>query len=499
MKDYDEAARQLCFRFLANTSLWGGDAAVLVAAPDRLLTWREEDFDLSVDDAADAAAQRAYVRRLAVLSRLVDVIPVRSTIAPDGPRLSALLQRVLETGQPAQAPPLSEEEQLALKAARDLLYTIDPAGYPQPSPRHLLYKQYRDRYYSAEQALRSAGNDPAKIGALLAGDEYAGLADAVQQARQDWVNLGYKHEIELARNTEQTYAMRAPIESWMKWRQAFASATWRGVDGFDFFPAALTPSDAASSAWTPEQISASAAGSMLAALAGDKLKQLEATTPVEQELREVRFEYTFARVERYWHSNDASPLLSRIWRSGEFPAGSISDGASGAGACPAFVVGLILVRNLERHRLKSNSQLIRSIGIPSGELAMMNTTVGSGGYAGFASIASASGGPGSRVPAGLGARNWAPADLASLQTTGLTPVGEPDAQADDDLARMVRAMKKQETRQKLIDLFKPRTPAPVPKEVEVVRTTAPGQILLAGFVCKRVPRCPDPDPALVWG
>lgn len=80
----------------------------------------------------------------------------------------------------------------------------------------------------------------------------------------------------------------------------------------------------------------------------------------------------------------------------------------------------------------------------------------------------------------------------------MTPVADPEPLLDDDVAAMIGKLKKLETQQKLIDLFKLKAATPAPVNTEVVQVTKAGQILLAGFVCKLVPRCPDPDLNLTW-
>lgn len=386
MADYDDAARRLCFRFLADSDLWGQQT--VVAAPDRLLAWTADDFDLTPGNATDAEQQRVYIRRWMVLSRLVDAIPERKTLSPAGRRLSNVLERTLKVGQPAAGQYLSETEQAVQKAARNVLYTTDSAGLLQDSVKHTLYKQYRDRYYTVEQALRSAGNDPSTINNLLSAEQYAQLSQDVQQARHDWINLGYRYEIELARNTLSTFALRAPIESWNRWQESFESARLMGLDNFYFYPVQLSPSDAARSGWTAEEISANPASmfSVMAGLSGMP-KHAQADGDAQANLQKVTFEYTFARVERHWLDKDASPLVSRLWRSTEIPDASISDGAHPPiGECPTFVTGLILVRNIKRYRLVSTSDQLKHIGIPqaSSHASIMHGFAGVGGHSNLA-------------------------------------------------------------------------------------------------------------------
>jgi hypothetical protein len=37
-----------------------------------------------------------------------------------------------------------------------------------------------------------------------------------------------------------------------------------------------------------------------------------------------------------------------------------------------------------------------------------------------------------------------------------------------------------------------------PSDGLVTQTTAPEDLYVLGFICKKLPRCPDPDPAFTW-
>lgn len=509
MRDFNESARRLCFRFLSDAQLWGD--GVMVAAPDRLLAWTPNDFDLLPDDEVDADAQRAYIRRWAMLSRLVDSIPNRKTLSPNGERLSRIVGRALEVGQPAMGQTLSAAEDAAQKAARKLLYTASGTELIQDSAKHVRYKQYKDRYYSAEQALRSAGNDPALISDVGTAARYEELAQDVKDARRDWETLGYKQEVELARNTLSTLAIRAPIESWNRWKDSFQSSKLKGLDGFDFFPVQLNPSDGARSGWTKEEISGNLVSPMLLALQGASAfpKHVDTVDETEEDLQKVSFEYTFIKVDRHWLDQGASLLFSRTWRSGELADGSISDGAnSPSGHCPAFVVGLILVRNLRRYRTVSTSDQVISTHVPQleGQATSLQGYGSISGHAKTALVPAFGGGPAAGAlstsvlskPVGLEVLAWTSNDLEKLQVPFGLSVKHPDPVPAADFAEMMAKLRMMEKREKLVDLFKIKPPAPTPTGTEEVQVTADDQILLAGFLCKLVPRCPDPDPQLVW-
>lgn len=545
-------AKELVDKFLENQSLWGD--GTFVARSDRLIAWTLDDFDLAVPETADADALRAQVARWMTVSRFADLVPNRKFISPDSRRLSTLIELILGTGQCASGISLTDDEQKRLKAARKLLYVVDESGIIRASDQHRLYADYKGRFYVAEQALRSAEMASAASNSVQKIEEYTivvrpALVEALEQARLDWVVIGKKNEIEAARSVEFSFAARAPIETWNKWRERFKLAEMRGLDGFPFYPVQATPSDPKELVWTSATVPVSA-GNVPAGIAWPKVvggvylgMNWDNVALESPSFDYVEFEYSFVRIDRPW-LGELSPLTSRIWRSNQIPKGSISDGSSPPrGDCAGYVMGFILVRNVrtitspktkpapidfkkffDAAGIEGNFERAETLAfkahapmgnVPQGLMLAGGVPIGGGAFAGNGGLSgidldlaalklkSLAVGPTLKYPEelekhSLTDRAWTNRDFLGLSNSGLKPKWDPDGPplTDEETQEMIKKLKGLGGHHAPALKPKPPTAVHVPGSIENV--TDPGAVFLSGMLCRSVPRCPDPDPSLSW-
>ena len=544
-------AMELADKFLENESLWGD--GTFVAHSDRLIAWTLDDFDLAAPETADADALRAQVARWMTVSRFADLVPSRKLISPDSRRLSTLIELILATGQCASGISLTDDEQKRLKAARKLLYVADESGVIRASDQHRLYSDYKGHFYAAEQALRSAEMASAASNSVQKVEEYTivvrpALVEALEQARLDWVVIGKKIEIEAARGVEFSFAARAPIETWNKWRERFKFAEMRGLDGFPFYPVQTTPSDPKELVWTSATVPVSA-GDVPAGMTWSKVvggvylgKKWENGGLEFPGFDYVEFEYSFLRIDRPW-LGAISPLTSTIWRSNQIPKGSISDGSSPPrGDCAGYVMGFILVRNVrtitspttkfapidfknffDAAGIKGKSEMDETLEfkahnptgyIPHGLMLAGGVPIG-GAFAGLGgsfgtdldlatlklkslAIGSTLKHPEELDKHSLTDQAWSNRDFLGLSNSGLVPKWDPDGPplTDEETQEMIKKLKGLSRHN--APALKPGPPTAVQVPGSTGNVTDPGAVFLSGMLCRSVPRCPDPDPSLEW-
>jgi hypothetical protein len=231
----------------------------------------------------------------------------------------------------------------------------------------------------------------------------------------------------------------------------------------------------------------------------------------------VSFEYRSVALTRPWFR----PALfkARFWRLGA-AGGELSDGGNPPqGDCPSYITALVFARNVTIQRRqqtgapaekldKPGTLLTLAPNIQLHQLSLARATAMSPRMVSKVSSAAAQ-------PAGVSQPRVAAATAASpvrtmrvMDTAATRGVSmQPQvALAGPQKALLLKSTTFQALKipvQRPLPTPGPRpspTPTPAPAPAPAPPPASPtDEVTILAFICKRLPRCPDPDPALTWG
>jgi hypothetical protein len=466
------------------------------------LTYAPKRLDF-VSGGGDAAQR---LRDLSEFSRVTNRIP-RDVIAPqDDEYLWDLYSEVLQTAEVASGS-MTADERARLEAAQTLLYTRMSDGSRQDSAALSTYKGYRDAHIKAQEEYKNrqltaeGSNDPG-LTAQWATDEPT-IRQAIAEILREWETAGAKAAIESAQQVEDAFAARAPVLQWAEWKKSFDSSIDLQTDfnQMSFAPTGFSPYDVFDhGAWLRFTLT-NAEIMGLVKQAPPELAQIlgaEGSSAIES----ISFEYRSVTLARSWLR---PPLFrARFWR---LSAGgdALSDGAAPAhGRCPSYSVALVFARNIIvrwRERPAGSAPIVSP-----GQLVTVSAPVLSR--------------LGARTQISLPPRaiprtppppraTPPPADRITPQPRVATrgpAVAPPPAKvalkqpaAVSQIRRPVFPAFASQSTGAVVSLPRVRFDTVAPKTAPA-QTDAPptDDVTILAFICKRLPRCPDPDPKLTW-
>ncbi|MBP1845891.1 hypothetical protein J2046_004165 [Rhizobium petrolearium] len=236
-------------------------------------------------------------------------------------------------------------------AASELLSDLTPDGTRVESEALRRYRQYRDAWlvagenYASHKLTGELSEDPAVKRRWLAFEEPT-LRAAQDEAMTAWEMLGNRVEIELAIQALRTAALQNPRLTWAEWSDDFNPDTDMLTDttGAQYAPTGLSPHDFASKDdWLSFELSA---GEM-AALVADAPEQFRTVLgdSTGSRYEYMQFDYRSVAINRPWFRPEV--LTSQIWRTSD-PELILSDGAvPPSGACPAYATAIVFIRNVK--------------------------------------------------------------------------------------------------------------------------------------------------------
>lgn len=246
---------------------------------------------------------------------------------------------------------LSPDQDATYTQAKGLLTTQDPNGLVVDTPALSNYKQWRDKYIAAEQAYKSAqttalmSQDPAAKTQWQNIDEPR-LRAAVAAAMADWETKGTKTAIEAAQAKVATSEARMPSKVWTEWRTAynpdidhFTDPTTNESCG----PSGFAPANLCEQQWptltlTTDEIRG------LAARASKELQTIFGETGAS-EISSISFEFCSAAVVRPWLRS--ATFDARFWKLGDGGSDLSDGGDPPKGAWPAYVTAVVFARNIK--------------------------------------------------------------------------------------------------------------------------------------------------------
>ena len=192
-------------------------------------------------------------------------------------------------------------------------------------------------------AVDPAVHDTARV------DEQAATARMLA-AKADWEGEGNRHLIEAAEALLSSLEQKSPVVLRDEWSTRFDPHTatlTRAQDDLQVYPTSFSPANAVDDgSWRPLVIT----GPEILATAGAapaELQQRFASEGSSNDLLSISFEFSSAGLTRPWL--DTSVFTSRVWR---FPGDTLlSDGGTPAhGICPAYTAGVVFARKVTVER-----------------------------------------------------------------------------------------------------------------------------------------------------
>jgi hypothetical protein len=457
--------------------------------------------DLNFDSASMTNAQHLV---LSEFSRLVNSRPTGTIFQMEADvYLWEVYKQLLDTAIIARGKASTDDP--AFQEAVKLLTTVDAHGLVTDSVAMTTYKQYRDASinatedYKAQQSTAEFSNDPAVQNQWVTVDEPR-LRAIKEQADEDWRLRGLKNEIERAQQIQQAHAANSPQTTWDQWSALFDPSIDVQTDSNtqQFALASYAPQGIFHQDWTTFSLTRNEI-TQLADQAPQELRDIFAIQGSISRVETLSFEFRSVAVTRPWFR----PALfeARFWN---LPDGSqpLSDGANPPqGAWPAYTAALVLVRNLSLTlRGEPAGQTGPTEPVRAASILMIDSAVLRSRMIRTAPIFAR---PAPQPPAMITARSVNVPGAIRMTAMRANPVMAPAAAITARPANTImlaRLSANAFTTLRAEPAPQPQPPPPQPPPA-TPNTTIQGsrdEISILAFICKRIPRSPNPDPTLTW-
>ena len=403
----------------------------------------------------------------------------------------------------------SSVDTAAFNEAVGLLTTKDENGLVTDSAEMSTYKQYRDASikatedYKTQQLTAESSNDPAVKSQWVTIDEPR-LRALKQQAENDWESNGFKEKIESALQVQQAHAAHSPQTTWRQWTALFDPSIDIQTDTNtqEFALTSYSPQGIFDQDWPTFHLTR-AEITQLAEQAPAELRNIFALEGSSSAVEALSFEYRSVALTRPWFR--PAVFDARFWR---LPDGStvLSDGGDPPqGAWPAYAAALVFVRNINltlRGGIANQPtpELIRASVLTLNH-ALLRPSVG----------------PASRPGVILRPRIPRPTMTASPPMSARIVADNSriaTARPNMMFARPAITMTPRPANLAVLSRLRGNafqtlpmatatafTPPPSPPSSSPGTTTQQGtrdEVSILAFICKRIPKSPNPDPTLTW-
>ncbi|UVT14816.1 MAG: hypothetical protein H8K04_13335 [Nitrospira sp.] len=458
--------------------------------------------------------------KLAEFSRIMDCLPTSSMLdLTRSVTLSTTYQDVLRGNADGVKLALgtrarTADEEATYQKAFQFLYQVVPDGSWSDSLATVAYKQYRDAWFTAQEAYKNKEieatytTDAAAIQRWKEIEEPA-LRRKVADLENEWAVKGYRNQYESARHTYEQYVGSSPSVIWDEWARQCMPGLDKLTDASsaqEFFPCGFAPSNVLDSpAWTTLTLSENEVEG-LAQAAPPEIRKLLATDHIDLDIESLSLEISSAVITRAWFAPEV--FRARFWKF--YDSGKIlSNGQTPAsGDCSAYTVAVVFARNLAI-TLKPQS--------PKNQHAMtLLKTSPAVSFATFRLAASPAVSPSGQAFMLKSAVQTSPPIM--MMTPAAAPMAVRTARiaAASRPARLGRVdMDAEPTQlppgssvhsgvafQRMQGHGFTILPAPAvtlpPPPPQVQMPFEKDEVWILGIVCKRLPLCPNPDPTLQW-
>jgi hypothetical protein len=422
---------------------------------------------------------------LSEFSRLVNHVPSGVIWPPTEERyLWDVYDEVLKTAKLASSLRTSEEEKAFEKAFR-YLHNVEEDGTWEDTPQVVKYNQYKDAWYGAQHDYNNKkveadySNDHATTQRWQEVEEPE-LREKIESIERDWIAKGFRTQVEEARHIEAALGGKSPSLAWGGWKEQFQEDldTLTDTNGQRFVWSGFTPSNALDTgAWQRFTLSGGAVNELIKQ-APAELRSRLAPNPLDFDIESLSFEYSAVAVTRPWLAPDV--FKARFWKFYD-DSRLLSDGNTPpVGICPAYVAALVFARKLEI-KLKPNS--VRN------DKSLKRLQSAKSLPLGFFRIA---------APATVAT---SPKKTALAGNVSSAP--HKSILSSSTVAKAARALALLRLQKKSFTRILPSQAKPMPKDdKDRSRAEIPvgddDEIFVMAFICKRLPRCPNPDSNLRW-
>ena len=399
----------------------------------------------------------------------------------------------------------SAEDTAAFNEAVALLTTKGENGLVTDSVAMSTYKQYRDasfkatQDYKTQQLTAESSSDPVVQSQWLTIDEPR-LRALKQQAEGDWRANGSKEQIERALQVQQTHASRSPQTTWRQWTALFDPSIDIQTDTNtqEFALTSYAPQGIFDQDWPTFHLTR-AEISQLAEQAPAELRDKFAIEGSSSTVEALSFEYRSVALTRPWFR--PAVFEARFWR---LPDAStvLSDGGNPSqGAWPAYAAALVFVRNISLTMRGAANQpapeLFRGSVLTLNPALLRPRQCSPRVTGGHKAEDSSTNNHGPPMTAGIVADNSRIA-MARPSTMfarpGITITPRPASSA------VLLRLRGNAFQTLPIATAGPGASPPSPSS-STNTTTQQGtrdEVSILAFICKRLPKSPNPDPTLTW-
>lgn len=506
------------------------------APPDRIVSVPTTPFVYQADNLRFSGARdTAQENTLAEFSELMNRTPTAPVWKPQpGVHLWDIYAELL--GAQLAQDSLSPQEKSDYDAAQRYLYDTVPGGVKEPSVALRAYRDARQLWLQAsidyrQAELASASADDPTVRAQWKDVDEPKLRQARDDAATAWNVNGHKDQVDEALRKLDELGARSPSAVWRRHRDTFNPTLPdqfnTSPNGIRFAPTFFAPGNVLDAPWPRIQLNREALVSQNAA-APPELTALFGTD-TGKSLQAVEFDYSVVSINRPWLDPVMELFSSRSW---QFDPNTpiLSDGGNQpAGRCPYFVDSAILVRNIGIVTSEADQDTV----------CQGDAWVAAGNEFDFDTGWTAGGSPDARFGRVFAdpedAFRWAGcegAKIAAPRNEHFLHPGDPiDLSSFEAIdPQLLHHLTYQEGgEQGYLDLFASNglqeifavlTTAGNLAKVQVLEfgdpihirwitynglqklptadQTDPDDIYISAVVCRKLPRCPDPDPSLPW-
>lgn len=443
---------------------------------------------------------------LSEFSRLVNLIPGGTIWDPQEERyLWNAYSDILDGYACASSTRTPGEE---AQYQRALQYLYKDRETRAPSPALLAYWQYRDAWLRALEKFNNrlseaeSSNQP-EVKLRWHSAEEPALREQIHQREDEWRVKGFREQVEKAREEERILSSKSPSQTIGEWAARFIPAIDSKTDTntLQFYLSGYSPSNAfENGAWQRFTLSGEEATTLLRQ-APAELRSRLAPNPVNLDIESLSIEYSYVNITRPWLATDV--FNARFWKFRE-NGKLLSDGKTPPGGiCPAYVSALIFARKLEI-KLKPNSNKN-----DAAAERLQNDKYLSLGFIPFAvregQLITNPYMPPNVSPRQSPIREQAnvtglQTSLNSLQQSAITRIPlKPELGVQIGTVKPGTGFQTLPLRYGLPPLGPtlPRMSFSFGMDPNASASND-NDLYVMAFVCKQLPRCPDPDPALQW-
>ena len=452
-------------------------------------------------------------------SRFANALPSGTIFQPQGDSyLWDAYSQVLKSARLAKGQTTPEQE-AAYQQAVSFLSVTDANGWQTDSPALLTYKQYRDVWFGAVQDYKTQQSTAATATDVATQTQWRDVDEprlraAVQHAEADWASKGDRAAVEQAQQVQQAYAAASPELTWKAWASGFNPDLDLMTDPNQMAYAltAFAPSDVFDQEWPTFNLTAPEIA-VLATMAPPELLDIFGSGIAASKVESLSFEYRSVGLVRPWFR--PAVFDARFW---QLPEGAIplSDGMTPPqGTWPAYATALVFVRKIRLTMRDGGTdappQLMRAlpaltaaqvsfrpqiVAKPQVAMALQPQAAVAARPEVMLADRAASLAPAISILSRQLFRGNSPASQAAGPVRQAVPAGRPANPA------MIRRRFGNATftalpqRPPVAPMPPTAPPAPAPTTPPAV---SPGNdISILAFICRGLPKTPNPDPTLTW-